>query len=205
MNLLADLTEQKLLTRLLAFLIVVTVHGFALAALARLLGDPTPRYTGRFTLNPVAHIAMPALIMAVLFQLFWTPPMRIRAENLRWGRWGLVLVATGSLTITLVTAPALQVLRSPILTLLPRTTGLTVDLIIAQVQSFSLWFVALNWLPLPLLTGAHFLYAVTPATERVYQRYRNGFMAILMISIVAGWAELVIGPMQAWLAGRLIG
>jgi len=205
MSLLADLTVQKLLNRLVAFFVVVTVHGLALAALARLLGDSTPRHAGRLTANPVAHTATPALVMGLLFQLFWTPPMRIRTENLRWGRTGLVLVAFGAFAITLVSVPSLQWLRSSFVVQLPRTTGLALDLILAEVQQLSLWFVALNWLPLPLLTGAYFFYAAVPKAEGVYKRHSAAFGAFLMFSIVAGWIELGIGPVHTWLAARLIG
>ena len=50
----SDLTLQLVVMRLFAGLIIATVQGATIAAVAVLLGDKGPRYDGRLTPAPVA-------------------------------------------------------------------------------------------------------------------------------------------------------
>lgn len=62
---------------LLCFLISFTLHEFAHVVAADVLGDPTSRERGRFTLNPLAHLTpMGTLFMAVAF-MGWGKPVPI--------------------------------------------------------------------------------------------------------------------------------
>jgi hypothetical protein len=51
-----DLSLDQLLIRAGACVIIVTIHGAALAAIARALGDRGPQFDERLTLNPVSHL-----------------------------------------------------------------------------------------------------------------------------------------------------
>ena len=50
------LNFPRLLTYLLTLLIGITLHEYAHAKVADMLGDNTPRMNGRVTLNPLAHL-----------------------------------------------------------------------------------------------------------------------------------------------------
>ena len=58
-----------------AVLIAFTVQGYAKAFVADKLGDKTPRFQGRLTLNPIAHIDIVGFIMILLFRFGWTKPL----------------------------------------------------------------------------------------------------------------------------------
>ena len=49
--------------RLPALLIALTIHEYAHARVAVALGDPTPKFQGRLTLNPIARLDPIGLIM----------------------------------------------------------------------------------------------------------------------------------------------
>lgn len=196
MALLNDLTLPQIFSRLLAFLVVIGIHGFALAGFLRLLGEPTPAYNGRMTPNPVAHLSMLALVMAILFQTFWIVPMTLKSQSLRWGRWSLVVAAIGALLVTFLTVPLLQLLRPLVAVSLPQTGATTTLYVIDTVQQMSLWFIALNWLPWPMLTGALLALAAFPRLARPYHRYRNIALALLIGVIVAGGATPVLTPIH---------
>ena len=204
MALLNDLTLGQIFTRLAAYLVIIAVHGFALAGLARLVGDRTPQYAGRLSLTPLPHLAIPAMLMAVLFQLFWIAPMRVKWENLRFGRWGLVLVALGALLVPLLLIPALRALAPLVLTALPRRNAVGVLVVFDEIVDMSLWFVALNWLPLPLLTGSLFAEAALPSVRQLFERYRNVALGILIAAIVAGIVEPLIAPMAEALGSLIV-
>lgn len=204
MSLLNELTLNLIFTRLLAFLIVVGVHGFTLAGLLRLLGDSTPQYTGRLTPNPVQHTHMLALVMAIFFEMFWIRPLKVRVENLRWGRWSLILAPIGALLITLCLVPGLLALHQFAVMALPRNQALAAITTLQQIEDMAIWFVALNWLPLPLLTGALFAYAAWPKLQHTYLRYQNLIMGLLMGAMVAGLLDPVVRPIHDVLTGWLL-
>jgi hypothetical protein len=196
MSFLQDLTLQQIFYRLVAFLIITGVHGFALAGIARLLGDPTPKYNARLTPNPFVHLSMPALAMAVLFRFGWIRPMKIKPENLRFGRFGLVLCWLGAVGLTLLLIPLLYPLRSVFALSLPRTAAFTVLGITDTLQSLALLFGLLNLLPLPLLTGSLLLEAAFPNLGEWMRRHETALTWIWVVAIVSGAADMLLLPLQ---------
>jgi len=205
MSLLNELTITLIFTRLLGFLVIVGVHGFALAGLLRLMGDPTAQYTGRLTPNPAPHTPILAVATAVLIEMFWINPIKVRPENLRWGRWSLVMAAFGALLATLAVVPVLLSLHQLVIAFAPRNLALPTINTLQQVSDLAIWFVALNWLPLPLMTGSLFAYAFWPQLQRSYTRNQGLFTGVLAVAMIAGLLDPFIRPVHALLAGWLRG
>lgn len=85
---LLNLTPETLLANAIALLIGMTVHEFAHAWVATLMGDPTPRQEGRLTLNPFVHINWIGFAMFAIIgfgMLGSTPISPRRMRNPRWG------------------------------------------------------------------------------------------------------------------------
>lgn len=59
-----------------AILIAFAFHEFAHAFVADRLGDSTPRYEGRLTLNPANHIDPIGFLMIIIFGFGWAKPVR---------------------------------------------------------------------------------------------------------------------------------
>ena len=55
-------------------LIAFTFHEYAHAYVADKLGDKTPRFQGRLTLNPIAHIDPIGFIAVLIFSFGWAKP-----------------------------------------------------------------------------------------------------------------------------------
>ncbi|MBZ9636691.1 site-2 protease family protein [Clostridium sp. FP1] len=58
-----------------AILIAFTFHEYAHAITADRLGDKTPRFQGRLTLNPIAHIDPMGFILILLVNFGWAKPV----------------------------------------------------------------------------------------------------------------------------------
>jgi Zn-dependent protease len=74
----------------LVLLFSLSVHECAHAWTADRLGDPTARYLGRVTLNPIAHIDIIGTVIFPLFMIFggvplfgWAKPVPVNPYNLR--------------------------------------------------------------------------------------------------------------------------
>lgn len=74
-------------------LLSLTVHEFAHALTANVLGDPTPRWQGRLTLNPLAHLDPIGTLVLILTRRFgWAKPVPINPAYFKDWRTGMALV-----------------------------------------------------------------------------------------------------------------
>lgn len=59
-----------------ALILAFTFHEYAHAKMADKLGDKTPRFQGRLTLNPINHIDPIGTLMILLFGFGWAKPVQ---------------------------------------------------------------------------------------------------------------------------------
>lgn len=64
-------------------MLAFTFHEFAHAATATALGDPTPRYHGRLTLNPLAHLDVMGTLTLLVAGFGWAKPVPVDPYALR--------------------------------------------------------------------------------------------------------------------------
>ena len=75
---------QQILYKILmipAILIAFTFHEYAHAIVADRLGDKTPRFQGRLTLNPIAHIDPIGFILIILTGFKWAKPVETNPSS----------------------------------------------------------------------------------------------------------------------------
>lgn len=93
----------------------VSIHEFAHAKVAFAAGDPTPRFYGRVTLNPLSHLDPIGTLMMVVstwsgFGIGWGKPVLVNPNKMRNPRWDhFASVAAGPLS-NLMQAVAFAVL-----------------------------------------------------------------------------------------------
>jgi Zn-dependent protease len=67
---------REIILMIPAILIAFTFHEFAHAITADMLGDKTPRFQGRITLNPISHIDPMGFILILLVGFGWAKPVQ---------------------------------------------------------------------------------------------------------------------------------
>lgn len=77
----------------IAIIIAITIHEFSHAWMATILGDPTSKFSGRLTLNPMAHLDPLGTIMIFIVGLGWGRPVPYNPNFVRRGKFGEVLIA----------------------------------------------------------------------------------------------------------------
>jgi Zn-dependent protease len=143
---------------LLSLLIAIDVHEFAHAWMANELGDPTARYQGRLSLNPLVHLD-PMGTMMMLFSVFsgfgigWGKPVPVDPRYLRRGpRVGMGMVAAAGPVSNLILAAIVAV---------PIRLGLTMSWSLLNLLliliSVNISIALFNLLPIPPLDGASIL------------------------------------------------
>jgi hypothetical protein len=199
---LPDLTLQSIAFRVLALLIMATVHGGIVAGAAVLLGDKGPKYDGRLTAVPASHIDLVGAISLVIFGLGWAKPVAIDAHQFRIGRIGIVVVILAGFFGLLITAAFLAALVLPALTTLPYTAGLTTAAFLRTASSLSIWFALLGLIPIPPLTGGLLLNAFG---IRVSREASWILTAALLLAVATGVVGQILGPAHAALASVILG
>jgi Zn-dependent protease len=197
-----DLTLQLILMRALAALVLFPAQGLAVAATAVALGDPGPRYDGRLTASPFAHLDLLGLVGIVLFGLGWSKPVAVNPGELRSGRAGLVAVVLAGTLGPLTAAVALHLLTAPALTTLPLSGGLVAAAFLRTAAALCLANALFNLLPVPPLVGGHLLRALGVSVPAWLARL---FPVALLALAGTGLARALIGPAEAVLGPLLIG
>jgi len=82
------------------FILSLSFHEFAHAWMANKMGDPTAKYLGRLTVDPMAHISLfgtvilPAIFLVIGGPLFgWANPVPVDMRNFKKPRVGMAIVA----------------------------------------------------------------------------------------------------------------
>jgi len=77
------LSLSTLISRIIVLLTAFSVHEFAHAWTADYFGDDTPRFNGRLTLNPLAHLDLMGSLMLILAGFGWAKPVPVNPYALR--------------------------------------------------------------------------------------------------------------------------
>ncbi len=185
------------------------MHGVA----ADKLGDPTARYAGRLTLNPIPHLDMfGSIILPLILALShspiffgWAKPVPYNPYNLRPGRFSEAIVAgAGPFSNIVIALIGGVVIRSGVFT--------AANDIIFLIVVVNVMLCIFNLIPVPPLDGSKVLEAFLPrALSRGYEQWRmrmeqNPFLGmglVLLIVLLAGGAfstfiysiaQTIVGP-----------
>jgi Zn-dependent protease len=202
---LSDLTLAQVVLRLCALLLIVTVYGLAVAAIAVALGDPGPRHDGRLRANPLAQVDLLGLLAGVLCSVGWSRPVDIDASVMRLGRCGLIVVIMAAAGATLIFALALRIARPWLLPLLGDTPSTVAFALIDTIGQLAAWFALVNLLPVPPLTGSHLLAALVPAAREPMRRYQLLAGLLLLAVAATGALTRALAPAHRVLAGFVLG
>jgi Zn-dependent protease len=207
MGLLKLLTSDPLAFALVAIplLFSVIIHEVAHGWVAYRMGDPTAKWSGRLTLNPLSHLDPIGTLMLFLAGFGWAKPVPVNFYNLTDKRKGLLFVSSaGVLANTLLAFFALLFIRL----FSSSSSGIAVILVYkvcTYVAYINITLAALNLIPIPPLDGSKILLGITwKRTPYFLTRLEPyGFFVIIGL-LYLGILDPLIGLFR-WIIGTLIG
>ncbi len=207
-----QLDVVRLATTLVSLVLAVTVHECAHAWMADQLGDPTGRYLGRVSLNPMVHLdPMGSLMMVVTavtgIGIGWGKPVPVSPHRLRYGpRLGVGLVALSGPLSNLVLAMAFGL----IIRFAPRLPPWLFELLNALVW-VNIVVAIFNLIPLPPLDGHSVVLGLLSLSRSTWawsisqfltRLQRQGPMLLILVIVVTQFLGI---PLLSWFLGPASG
>lgn len=157
------------LITLFIFLYSVILHEIFHGLAAEALGDPTPRLSGRISLNPIVHLDPLGSIIIPLFLVLsgsnivfgWAKPVPINYFNLKDKKYGMAKVALAGPVANFI----LALIFGLILRFIPFSNSQfsqNLSLIFSQICWVNLLLAFFNLVPIPPLDGSHILFTFLP-------------------------------------------
>ncbi len=171
--------------RIPALLVGITVHEYAHGRVSDALGDPTPRWSGRLSLNPIHHLDLVGSLMILLVGFGWAKPVPVNPNYYRNPRRDMMLVGLAGPLTNFATAILAGRLGSLLL------GGVAGGAFLPFIEWIVLINVALgifNLLPIPPLDGSKVLAYFVPARSlpAYWQLERYGMLILLVVVFVFG-------------------
>lgn len=165
-------------------LLALTFHEFSHGYVALRMGDPTAKYAGRLTFNPIRHIDPLGLICLILFRFGWAKPVPVNPAYFTDYRRGMFLTTiSGPLSNLLLAIPFGLIIRA--FPAYPSNKLLLPLWIMVQLGlSYNLILFAFNLIPIPPLDGSKALFAVLPARYAVLENWLERYGFIILIGLI---------------------
>jgi Zn-dependent protease len=210
--------SSEILSKILsvpAVMLAFTIQGYAKALVADRLGDKTPRFQGRLTMNPIAHIDPIGFIMILILGFGWTKPVNTNPSAYKRGYKDSIKVSIapvlGTLTVGFLGIIFYYIYLKFMYIMLPSNLAYIFSGMIYNIGIISVYLTVFTLLPLPGLPGFDIFRDLSPKNfykfaDKIYQ-YQ--FLILILViyvgrvplSIISGYiikfysiiASLVVG------------
>lgn len=195
-----------MLIALPAILIALTFHEYAHGRVADWLGDDTPYYQGRLTINPLPHIDWMGFFMLLFFSFGWAKPVQVnpyKFKNISVKKGMMLVSLAGPVMNILLALAAMIVLR-----LMGEYASTASELyrILVPLVQINIILAVFNLIPVPPLDGSKILAGLLPDSgARVIYSLEQYGPLILLLLIFTKAAGYIIWPLYNLLYALLYG
>ena len=180
---------------LVVIFFVLPIHEFAHGFTAVKLGDYTPKYQGRLTLNPFAHIDYLGAISILVFGFGWAKPVQVNMRNFKKPKADMAITAlAGPVSNIIFAFVSLCVIKILIRLNLSGTVTDYVNLGLYYLVLINITLAVFNLLPIPPLDGSRLLNVFLP--DRIYYKIMRYEHLIIWGVFILLWIGVLDVPMD---------
>lgn len=169
---------------LVVIFITLPIHELAHGFVANKLGDPTARYQGRLTFNPLAHVDYIGAFSIIVFGFGWAKAVPVNMGNFKNPRRDMAITALAGPVSNLLMALVCNI----IVCLFVYVIGFKsivlyyIVMFFNYISQISVSLAVFNLIPIPPLDGSRIVSAFLP--PRIYynlMRYERYFFMLLIV------------------------
>jgi Zn-dependent protease len=208
-------TIRHLIISIPALVLAIILHEVSHGYVANKLGDPTAKFMGRLTLNPLKHIdpvgtiMMPVMLYYLSngqFVFGYAKPVPINPQNFKNPRKDMAISAAAGPVTNILIAIISQIIFAyiimPLSTVFPQGISFSVLGPVAMMLKSSIGIniilAVINLIPIPPLDGGRVLVGFLPYKQAIsYSRIEPYGFIIVIILFVTKIANIVIYPVVA--------
>ena len=201
--------DMEYIFLILVLIFSIVIHEVAHGAMANYLGDPTAKYAGRLTLNPIKHldpigsvlVPLFLVIMQSPFLIGWAKPVPINPYNFRDQKYGGAKSALAGPASNLL----LALIFGLVLRFLPgisEVSGLVT--IFSYIVFINILLAIFNLVPIPPLDGSHILFTFLPdrfSNIKILLQQYGFFILIFFILFGLKWIFIIISAVFYLITG----
>lgn len=199
---------SAILARFIVLFFAITVHEFSHGYAAYKLGDPTAKYSGRLSLNPLAHLDPIGALCMLLFRFGWAKPVPINPMYFRNRKRDTAITALAGPVANILLALISVILLAPLIVFVfPNHSNFITEFLyrlLIECIGVNMSFAAFNLIPFPPLDGSKvlgiFLSAENYNTLLQYERF--GFPILILLSftgLLSNAISFITTPIAAFL------
>lgn len=199
---------SEILARLIVLFTAITVHEYSHGFVAYKLGDPTAKYSGRLSLNPMKHLDMWGALCMVIFGFGWAKPVPINPMYFRDRKRDTALVSFAGPLSNIVLAFVSAIFAALyVVFIYSRFNNFITNfiyLVFVQLAVVNIGFAVFNLIPIPPLDGSKIL-AMFLSNEnhaKLMRFEQFGFPVVIVLSltgVLGNILRIFINPLfTAW-------
>jgi len=190
-----NFSSSSLLTWALSIpgiLIAISFHEMAHGYAADAMGDPTPKMSGRLTLNPLKHIDPIGLLAMIVLRFGWAKPVPINPNNFKDRKKGMIVVALSGCLTNLILG---LIGQAAYIAVIPLNNDILLT-ILQYIYYYNVLFAIFNLIPIPPLDGSRILAEfLTPSARMKYESFSRYGFVVLLILMFTGLFSVIIVPL----------
>jgi Zn-dependent protease len=197
---------SSLLYSLPGIILAFTIHEYAHALAAYMMGDKTAKQYGRLTLNPIAHVdPLGFLCLIVTRQFGWAKPVPVNDMNFKDRKKGMLIVSLAGPLSNFVAALLIAVIYA----LFHGSMGTAMLAILQIAYRINLGIGVFNLIPIPPLDGSKILDVFLTNKQKLFmRRYAVYSNLIIIILIFSGFIGIILRPLigaMNWFISSIVG
>ncbi|MFI3206114.1 MAG: site-2 protease family protein [Clostridia bacterium] len=183
-----EMMVAQIVSVLFIIFFILPLHEFAHGIVAYKLGDPTPKYDKRLTINPLASVDPVGALALLLFSFGWAKPVQVNPRNFKNPKRDMAIVALAGPVSNLLAALVGACIFVPVVIFAP--TNAVTEFLIMFFQYYIIINISLavfNLIPIPPLDGSRIIAAFL-SDRAMYQYYslQRYFYMIFFVLMLSG-------------------
>ncbi len=206
-----DLTAivAQIISVLFVAIVILPLHECAHGLIAVKLGDNTPKWDKRLTLNPLASLDPMGALWLLLFGIGWAKPVQVNPRNFKNPKRDMALVALAGPVANLLAALIGAVIFVPyVIFILSNHANVITYFFYYFLSSYITVNVSLavfNFIPIPPLDGSRIVAAfLSDKAMYTYYRYQNIVVMIFFVILLSGSLNAPLSIAENYLCNAIL-